>query len=91
MCATYEARKRKAVSESGHRSLEVAGMEILVDVLPFHGGVHVRPDKRDGTAGNASTLVGDLDSYVLFPLNDNDLDRRKLIFLVGTEPLDDRA
>lgn len=58
-------------------------MKVLVDRLPFHRGVHVRPDERDRAARDAAALVGDLDGDVLLALDDDDLDRWEGVGVFG--------
>ena len=83
-----EAREREAVSESRHRRVKVARVKVLVDELSLHGGVHIRPDERDGAARDAAALVRDLDRDVLLALDDDDLDRRDRVLLVVPVALD---
>ena len=86
-----QPREREAVAESGHGRVEIARLKILVDVLPFHGGVHVRPDERYRTPRDPAPLVRDLDRDVLLALDDDHLDRRYLVLLLVPVPLHDRA
>jgi len=86
-----QSREREAVAEPGHGRVEIARLEVLIDVLALHGGVHVRPDERYRAARYPATLVRDLDRDVLLALDDDHLDRRDLVLLVVPVPLHDRA
>lgn len=88
---TYQSGQGEAVTKASHGRLEVARLEVLVDVLALHGGVHVRPDEGDRAARDAAPLVGDLDGDVFLALDDDDLDRREAVFVLRPEALDDRA
>ena len=88
---TYKAGEREAVPEPGHWCLEVAGLEVLVAPLRLHGSIHVRPDERDGAPRDPAALVRDLDRDVLLALDDDDLDRRELVFPVVAVALDHGA
>lgn len=87
----YETRQWKTVSEASHGRLEVGGVKVLVDVLAFHGGVHVGPDEGNSGAGDAAAFVGDLDGDVLLTLDDDDLDGGEGVLVLVTEALDDGA
>jgi|SRR5712671_1714731 len=86
-----QSREWKTVAEARHGRVKVARLEVLVDVLALHRGVHVRPDERDRAARDAAALVRYLDRDVLLALDDDDLDRREAVLLLVSVPLDDRA
>ena len=83
--------EREAVPKARHGRMEVARLEVLVDVLALHGGVHVRPDERDRAARNSAALVRDFDRDVLLALDDDHLDRRDRVLFVMPVTLHDRA
>lgn len=86
-----QTRDGQAISKASHRRLEIALIEVRVQVrCPVHGGVHVGPDQGNGASGDAAALVRDLDGDVLFSFRDNDLRHRELL-LVLTVRLDDGA
>ena len=87
----YQSRQWQSVPESSHGCFEVARLKVLIDVLPMHGRVHVRPDERDGTARNASAFIRNLDGDVFLALHDDHLDGWIHVLFIRTEPLHDRT
>jgi len=86
---THQSRERQTVPKSSHWRFKVATLEVLVEALLLHRGVHVRPDERDGAARDSSSFVADLDGDVLLTLDNDDLDRWEVVLLVDTVTLDD--
>jgi hypothetical protein len=88
---THQSRQGQAISKSGHRSFEVACLEILVDRLGLHRSVHVCPYQGNGASWYAATFVGNLDGDVLPAFDYHDLDRGEVVLVIGSIPLYDRS
>ena len=86
-----QPRQREAIAEARHGRVKVARLEVLIDLLALHGGIHVRPDERNRAARDPSSLVRDLDRNVLLALDDDHLDRRDRVLLFVPVSLDDGA
>ena len=71
--------------------MKVARLEILIDMLALHSGIHVRPEERNRTARDPASLVRNLDRDVLLALDDYHLDRRYRTLLLVPVSLDDGA
>lgn len=82
--ARIESRNRQSVSKTGHRRLEIAFIEVRVQVGgPVDSRVHVRPDQRYRTSGNTAAFVRDLDRDILSALGNNDLGNRELLLILA--------
>jgi hypothetical protein len=87
--ATYQSGERQAVTETCHGSLEVAGLKVLIDCLVFHCSVHIGPYEGDCAPWDAPALIRDLDGDVFLSLDDDDLYRREIVFIVVAVTFDD--
>jgi hypothetical protein len=90
-CGTHQSGQRQSISKASHWRLEIAIVKILIDTLPFHRRIHVRPYQRNSAPRDPTTLIRDLDRDVLLPGDDDDLDGGEEVLVVDAETLDDGA
>jgi hypothetical protein len=87
----HQSRQGQSIPEPSHGRLEIAIMKILIDPLPFHRRIHVRPNQRNSAPRNPTALVRYLDGDVFLAGDDDDLDRWEEVLVVDVETFDDGA
>lgn len=89
--ATHQSGQRQPVPKARHRRFEIARLEVLVDVLTVHGGIHVRPNQGNCASQNTAAFVRDLDGDIFLAFDDDHLDGRERVLVLRPVTFNDGA